>query len=101
MLRRYDAKVVPDAKVVSVPHTLGGSPSHFTALVPSRPGTQLLRCQYLYFCASKASKLSTFGVCKRRPRAEGYVQSPDRHIKQLVLEGRCVAEEEGLQRFSS
>ncbi len=27
--------------------------------------TQLLRCQYLYFCTSKASKLSTFGRSKR------------------------------------
>jgi hypothetical protein len=24
------------------------------------PATQLLRCQYWYFCTSKASKLSTF-----------------------------------------
>ena len=26
--------------------------------------TQRLRCQYLYFCASEASKLSTCGACE-------------------------------------
>ena len=35
---------------------------------PVAPGTQLLRCQYLHFCTSKASKVSRRGARSSRQR---------------------------------
>ena len=40
-------------------HSQASAPSA-SALHRASPGTQRLRCQYLYFCTSKASKLSTW-----------------------------------------
>ena len=50
------------------------------AAAASAPGTQRLRCQYLYFCTSQASKLSKTNLKNLAKRRERLVERRDRRL---------------------
>ena len=56
----------------------------YGCLASCAPGTQRLRCQYLYFCTIKASKLGTWNAKRRRPARTAAAKlgnlTSDRHV---------------------